>query len=99
MHTQASEETERQLAYTTAALLRAAAPLFWREQGRSGAQRLAPAAKSMCSEGSLAQPNLQPGSPFFCLLCFGEAKKSKWPRGHEAQSTTIRKWIKITAHL
>jgi hypothetical protein len=29
MHTQASEETERQLAYTTAALLRAAAPLFW----------------------------------------------------------------------
>ena len=29
MHTQASEETERQLAYTAAALLRAAAPLFW----------------------------------------------------------------------
>ena len=81
-------------------IIRAAIPLaqpngtwFWRKQGRSGAQRHASAAKSMCSEGSLAQPNLQPGSPFFCLLCFGEAKKSKWPRGHEAQSKMIKKRI------
>ena len=54
----------------------------------------APAAKIRVDEGSLAQPNLQPGSPFFCLLCFGEAKKSKWPRGHEAQSKTITKMDK-----
>ena len=44
------------------------------------------------------KPNLQPGSPFFCLLCFGEAKKSKWPRGHEAQSKTIRNAYK-TQHI
>ena len=58
----------------------------------------APAAKIRADEGSLAQPNLQPGSPFFCLLCFGEAKKSKWPRGQKAQSKTIRKHIK-TQHI
>ena len=57
----------------------------------------APAAKIRVDEGSLAQPNLQPGSPFFCLLCFGEAKKSKWPRGHEAQSKTISNECKNTA--
>ena len=58
----------------------------------------APAAKIRVDEGRLAQPNLQPGSPFFCLLCFGEAKKSKWPRGHEAQSKTISNEYKNTAY-
>ncbi|MFZ6691704.1 hypothetical protein ACO0K1_07880 [Undibacterium sp. SXout20W] len=27
-------------------------------------------------------------SPFFCLLYFGEAKKSKWPPGHTRLGST-----------
>ncbi len=49
----------------------------------------APTAKIRVDEGSLAQPNLQPGSPFFAYF-FWRSKKSEWPRGHEAQSKTIR---------
>ena len=53
----------------------------------------APAAKIRVDEGSLAQPNLQPGSPFFAYFLW-RSKESKWPRGHEVQSKTIRKRIK-----
>ena len=49
----------------------------------------APAAKIRVDEGSLAQPNLQPGSPFFAYFIW-RSKESKWPRGHEAQIKTIK---------
>ncbi|RPD89454.1 hypothetical protein EGK75_04570 [Neisseria weixii] len=46
-----------------------------------------PAAKILRSEGGSPQrANLQLRPPFFCLLFFGEAKKSRWQRGHEAQT-------------
>jgi hypothetical protein len=57
----------------------------------------APAAKIRVDEGSLAQPNLQPGSPFFAYFIW-RSKESKWPRGHEAQSKTIRKRIQNTVY-
>jgi hypothetical protein len=43
------------------------------------------------------KPNLQPGSPFFAYFIW-RSKESKWPRGHEAQSKTIRKRIQNTVY-
>ncbi|OAM32513.1 hypothetical protein A7P96_02535 [Eikenella sp. NML03-A-027] len=53
------------------------------------------ARKTARSEGSLAKPNLQPQSPFFCFLFFGEAKKRKCLRRHEAQRRAGRKWQRL----
>ncbi len=57
----------------------------------------APTAKIRVDEGSLAQPNLQPGSPFFAYFIW-RSKKSKWPRGQKAQSEMISNEYKNTAH-
>ncbi len=62
----------------------------------------APAAKIRVDEGSLRSKPAT-GVAFFCLLfrrrCASRerGKKSKWPRGHEAQSKMIRKCIQATA--
>ena len=51
---------------------------------RSGAAASCePARKTVCSEGSLAKPNLCPQSPFFCFLFFGEVKKTSSPKEDE----------------
>ena len=62
----------------------------------------APAAKIRVDEGSLrSKPATGVAFLLLTLLAVGalrvsEAKKSKWPRGHEAQSKTIRNEYKNT---
>ena len=63
----------------------------------------APAAKIRVDEGSLRSKPAT-GVAFFCLLfrrrCASRerGKKSKWPRGHEAQSKMIRNEYKNAAY-